>query len=103
MCAISACLTHRVSIEINCGYLIPVKERYEKLLCGVAIVNIVSGERVGIFEFTSGCEEIFDIRFLDGIHKPPILNTERPEILEAVNAPEFSYWLRKENLVKDYT
>lgn len=81
----------------------PVKERHDRLLCGVAVVNIVSGERVGVFEFTSGCEEIFDIRFLDGIHKPSILNTERPEILEAVNAPEFSYWLRKENLVKDYT
>jgi uncharacterized protein (TIGR03032 family) len=81
----------------------PVKGRYEKLLCGVAVVNVVSGERVGIFEFTRGCEEIFDIRFLDDIHKPSILNTERPEILQAVTAPGFSYWLREENLVKDYT
>jgi hypothetical protein len=28
---------------------------------------------------------------------------ERTEILQAVNAPGFSYWLREENLVKDYT
>ncbi len=89
--------------ETNIFGGMPVKDRHEKLLCGVAVVNIVSGERIGVFEFTSGCEEIFDVRFLDGIHKPSILNTERPEILEAVNAPEFSYWLRKENLVKDYT
>lgn len=89
--------------ETNIFGGMPVKERYERLLCGVAIVSLVSGERVGVFEFTSGCEEIFDIRFLDGIHKPSILNTERPEILDAVNAPAFSYWLRKENLIKDYS
>jgi uncharacterized protein (TIGR03032 family) len=81
----------------------PVQERYDKLLCGVAVVNIISGETVGTFSFTSGCEEIFDIRFLDGVRQPSILNTERPEILQAVNAPQFSYWLRKENLVKDYS
>ena len=80
----------------------PVKQRYNRLLSGVAVVNIVTGAQAGIFRFISGCDEIFDIRFLDGIQKPSILNTERPEILEAVNAPEFSYWLRRRNLLRDY-
>jgi uncharacterized protein (TIGR03032 family) len=80
----------------------PVQARHEKLLCGVAVVNVISGERVGVFEFTGGCEEIFDVRFLSGIRKPSILNPERPETLEAVNAPAFSYWLREKNLVEDF-
>ena len=81
----------------------PVQERYEKLLCGVAVVNIKTGKQEGLFEFTAGCEEIFDTRFLPGAQRPNILNTERSEALEAFNAPEFSYWLRPQNMVKDYT
>lgn len=81
----------------------PVQERHKKLLCGIAIINLNNGNQEGFFEFTSGCEEIFDTRFLPGIRRPNILNTERPEFLEAVNAPEFSYWLRPKNLIKDYS
>jgi uncharacterized protein (TIGR03032 family) len=81
----------------------PVQNRYDKLLCGIAVVNIKTGQQQGLFEFTAGCEEIFDTRFLAGVQKPNILNTDRPESLEAVNAPEFSYWLRPQNLVKDFT
>ncbi len=80
----------------------PVQEKFEKLLCGIAIVNIKTGKQEGLFEFTAGCEEIFDTRFLANTQRPNILNTDRPEALEAFNAPEFSYWLRPQNLVKDY-
>lgn len=81
----------------------PVQQKYEKLLCGIAVVNIKTGKQVGLFEFTAGCEEIFDTRFLAGAQRPNILNTERPEALEAFNAPEFSYWLRPQNLMKDFS
>ncbi len=81
----------------------PVQQKYDKLLCGVAVVNIKTGKQQGMFEFTAGCEEIFDTRFLEGVQRPNILSTERPESLEAFNAPEFSYWLRPQNMIKDYT
>lgn len=81
----------------------PVQQRYDKLLCGVAVVNIKTGKQEGLFEFTASCEEIFDARFLAGVQRPNILNTDRPEALEAFNAPDFSYWLRPQNLVKDYS
>jgi len=80
----------------------PVQRNDDKLICGIAIVNIKTGRQVGLFEFTSGCEEIFQTGFLAGIQRPNILNTDRPETLEAFNAPEFSYWLRPKNLLKDY-
>ena len=81
----------------------PVQERYENLLCAIAVVNIKTGKQEGLFEFTAGCEEIFDTGFLQGVQRPNILNTARPEALEAVNAPEFSYWLRAKNMVKDFS
>jgi uncharacterized protein (TIGR03032 family) len=80
----------------------PVQEKDEKLLCGIAIVNIKTGKQQGLFEFTAGCEEFFDTRFLDATTKPNILNPERPEALETFNAPVFSYWVRPQNLIKDY-
>lgn len=81
----------------------PVQEKFENLLCGVAIVNIKTGKQVGMFEFSAGCEEIFDIRFINNSQRPNIFNTDKVEALEAFNAPDFSYWLRPKNLVKDYS
>ena len=81
----------------------PVQDKHDKLLCGIAIVNIKTGKQIGLFEFTAGCEEIFDTQFLEGITRPNILNPDRPEALEAFNAPDFSYWVRPQNLIKDYT
>ncbi|PCJ87943.1 MAG: TIGR03032 family protein [Thiotrichaceae bacterium] len=81
----------------------PVQEKFATLLSGIVIINIKTGKQEGLFEFTSGCEEIFDTRFLTGIQRPNIFNTEKPEALEAFNAPEFSYWLRPKNMVEDLT
>ena len=44
-----------------------------------------------MFEFTAGCEEVFDTQFLEGTQRPNILAPERPETLEAFNTPNFSY------------
>lgn len=87
--------------ETNIFGGMPVQEKFEQLLCGIAIVNIKTGKNIGLFEFTSGCEEVFDTRFLAGSQRPNIFNTEKPETLEAFNAPEFSYWLRPKNMVED--
>ena len=39
---------------------LPVQEQFKKLLCGVAIVDLRTGATVGMFEFTSGCTELYD-------------------------------------------
>ena len=80
----------------------PVQQAFDDLLCGIAIINLKTGKREGLFEFTAGCEEIFDTRFLAGAQRPNILNVDKPEAQEAFNAPNFSYWLRPQNLVKNY-
>jgi uncharacterized protein (TIGR03032 family) len=76
---------------------LPVQERYDALLCGVAVVDLKSGRQAGFFEFTAGCEELFDVRFLPGVRRPMILNLLKPVVHQAITNPDSSYWLRPEN------
>ncbi|WP_199349124.1 TIGR03032 family protein [Microcoleus sp. FACHB-SPT15] len=73
---------------------LPVQQRFKRLLCGVAVVDLRSGQLVGMLEFTAGCQELYDVEFLPSVLRPTILNNERPEMRQAFTAPEFSYWLR---------
>jgi uncharacterized protein (TIGR03032 family) len=45
---------------------IPIAEHRDRLKCGVAIVDLPSGQLLGQFEFKDGVEEIFDISVLPG-------------------------------------
>ncbi len=76
---------------------LPIGERFERLLCAVAVVDLRSGGTLGTFEFTSGCQELFEIQFLPGVRQPMILNDQQPAAREAFTAPAFSYWLRPSN------
>ena len=76
---------------------LPIQERGEKLLCGVAVVDVRSGRQCGLFEFTAGCEELYDVQFLPGVRRPMILNLQRPEVRQASTNPECCYWLRPSN------
>ena len=80
---------------------LPVQERYPRLRCGVAVIELRSGRQLGLFEFTEGCTEIFDVRFLPDVGRPMILNAEKEATRQAVTAPEFSYWLRPSAVVPE--
>ncbi len=73
---------------------LPVQQRTPRLICGVAVVEVRTGRQLGLFEFTEGCTELYDVRFLPGVRRPMILNAEKEATRQAVTAPEFSYWLR---------
>jgi len=73
---------------------LPIQERTAKLLCGVAVVDLRSGTTIGMFEFTAGCEELYDIAFLPGARRPMILNLQKPAAYQAMTSPDSSYWLR---------
>jgi uncharacterized protein (TIGR03032 family) len=79
---------------------LPVQQRCQNLLCGVAVVDLRSGQEAGFFEFTAGCEELYDVEFLPGVRRPMILNLLRPEVHEAVTNPESCYWLRPSNEIQ---
>ncbi len=80
---------------------LPIQQRFENLLCGVAAVDLRSGAPAGMFEFTAGCEELYDVQFLPGIRRPMILNLEKPAVRQAITNPDSSFWLRPGSEIRD--
>ncbi len=80
---------------------LPVQNRCDKLLCGVAVIDIRNGKQVGLFEYTTGCEEIYDVQFLPGVVRPTILNLDRPAARQAITNPDCSFWLRPSNQIHE--
>jgi uncharacterized protein (TIGR03032 family) len=74
---------------------LPIQSRYQDALrCGVVVVDLRSGAQEGMFEFTVGCEELFEVQFLPGVYRPTILNLDKPAARQAITNPDSSYWLR---------
>ena len=80
---------------------LPVQEQNPRLRCGVSAVEIRTGRHIGMFEFTEGCTELYDVRFLPDIFRPMILNGEKEATRQAVTTQEFSYWLRPSAVMTD--
>ena len=76
---------------------LPVQTRFAKLLCGVNIIDLRTGQSAGMLEFTRGCQELFEVQFIRGVARPMILNLQKGAAREAFTAPQFSYWLRPSN------
>lgn len=83
--------------ETNVFGGMPVQEEYDRLLSGIAVVNIKTGACEGMLEITSGCTELYDLRFLPKLRQPNILNLEKPDIRQAISAPGAHYWLHEES------
>ena len=56
---------------------------------------------VGFFEFTGGCEEIYDVQFLPGVLRPMILNLEKPAARQAMTNPDSCFWLRPSSEIRE--
>jgi uncharacterized protein (TIGR03032 family) len=82
---------------------LPVQQNFSKLLCGVALIDLRTGKQAGLFEFTSGCQEIYDVLFLPKVHRPMVLNLESEAVREAFPAPQFAYWLRPSSMIPPTT
>jgi hypothetical protein len=81
---------------------LPVQQRNEKLICGVAVVDIRSGQLAATFEFTAGCEEIYDVQFLPGVLRPMLFNLDQPAVHRAITNAENSFWITpSDELAKD--
>ncbi len=58
---------------------VPIAEHRDRLKCGVAIVNVNAGKMIGLLEFHSGIEEIFDVHVVPGV-QAPYLSGPYPEV-----------------------
>ena len=54
----------------------PVREHHEKIVAGVALVDLRLGNQVGLLEFVSGGNEVYDVVFLPGQESPDLVVPE---------------------------
>jgi hypothetical protein len=59
---------------------VPLAERREQLTCGVAVVDLRSGQVVGLLEFQTAVEEIFDVQLLGGMRFPEVMGFQKDAI-----------------------
>jgi hypothetical protein len=59
---------------------IPIAERRNELKCGVAAIDLRSGIVIGILEFQTAVEEIFDVQLLIGIRFPEVIGFQKDEV-----------------------
>jgi uncharacterized protein (TIGR03032 family) len=59
---------------------VPIAERRDELKCGVAVVDLRRGEAIGMLEFQTAVEEIFDVQILAGLRFPEIIGFQKETI-----------------------
>lgn len=72
---------------------LPLDERRASLKCGLAIVNLGTGQLVGTFWFNSGVEEVFAVSVLPGYGNPALIgpDTELDDFPAVWMAPPLNY------------
>lgn len=59
---------------------VPIAERRDDLKCGVALVDLHRGACVGMLEFQSAIEEIFDVQLLPGLRFPEVIGFQKEAV-----------------------
>jgi uncharacterized protein (TIGR03032 family) len=59
---------------------VPLAERREHLKCGVAIVDLRSGQLMAFLEFQTAVEEIFDVQLLPGSRFPEVMGFQKEDV-----------------------
>lgn len=66
---------------------VPLAERREQLKCGVAVVDLRSGQVIALLEFQSAVEEIFDVQLLPGLRFPEVIGFQHETIQHTFVVP----------------
>jgi uncharacterized protein (TIGR03032 family) len=66
---------------------VPIAGDRDKLKCGIAAVDLRSGRLLGMLEFQSAVEEIFDVQLLPGTRFPEILGFQQDSIAHTFVVP----------------
>jgi uncharacterized protein (TIGR03032 family) len=82
---------------------LPIQESSEPLLCSVAVIDLRTGEVVGMFHFTDGVNELYDVVFMPQVRRPMLLSASMPMARDAFTTPQVAYWLRPSKLIEDAT
>ena len=66
---------------------VPLAERREQLKCGVAVVDLRSGQVIAFLEFQTAVEEIFDVQLLRGLRFPEVIGFQQETIQHTFIVP----------------
>jgi uncharacterized protein (TIGR03032 family) len=66
---------------------VPLAQRRDKLTCGVAVVELRSGQIVGLLEFQTAVEEIFDVQLLAGVRFPEVVGFQKDAVQHTFIVP----------------
>jgi uncharacterized protein (TIGR03032 family) len=66
---------------------VPLAERREQLKCGVAAVDLCSGQVMALLEFQTAVEEIFDVQLLPGLRLPEVIGFQQETIQHTFVVP----------------
>jgi uncharacterized protein (TIGR03032 family) len=59
---------------------VPLAARLDELKCGVAAVDLAAGRVVGLLEFQTAVEEIFDVQLLPGVRFPEVIGFQKEAV-----------------------
>lgn len=66
---------------------VPLAEQRDSLKCGVAAVDLRSGQLVGMLEFQTAVEELFDVQLVRGLRFPEVFGFQKEDILHTFIVP----------------
>jgi uncharacterized protein (TIGR03032 family) len=69
---------------------VPLADRREQLKCGVAVVDLRSGQFAAFLEFQTAVEEIFDVQLLPGLRFPEVIGFQQETIQHTFVVPRES-------------
>lgn len=69
---------------------VPIAENIDNLRCGIAMVNLASGEFNIAIDFEAGVTELFDVQSISGVRFPALMGTNQEAIDTIFVSPEFS-------------
>jgi uncharacterized protein (TIGR03032 family) len=59
---------------------VPIAARRDELKCGVALVDLHRGVVIGLLEFQTAIEEIFDVQLLAGLRCPEVIGFQKETV-----------------------
>jgi uncharacterized protein (TIGR03032 family) len=59
---------------------VPLAEKRDRLTCGLGLVHWPSGRVVGLLEFQTAVEEVFDVRLLPGLRFPEVVGFQKEAV-----------------------
>lgn len=66
---------------------VPLSERGSELKCGVAAIDLRDGRMVGLLEFQTAVEEIFDVQLLSGLRFPEVIGFQKEAVRHTIVIP----------------